>query len=356
MDHRFDNFVSRANEIHNSKYDYSKFRYVSAKTSGIIICPIHGEFTQKPDHHTRKNAIGCPKCVNLRKKEVSARNVAEGKLKGAGITPKEEYLSRLLEKHGDKFTYNLDSYEGISNGTVTLSCKDHGEEIHSPISLLSSSHGCASCAALIRKASKTKSYDNLLEDVVKVHGIKYTLPESNRSIYLNRKSIVEVECPVHGIFKKKAQKLLAGQGCFLCRIDSLVKSGQLPGGYTKDKFLKDRSLAEKNAILYYLKINSHCYKVGITTTSIKHRINSLKSISKNYIQQVEIIQSLLCTLENAFELEQYLLDLYSEHRLYRRWSTELFNHDVLSDTLLSDLAKEMHIPTNTLPETLTGLL
>ncbi len=54
-------FIDKSNKIHDNKYNYSKFEYVNAKTPSLIICPIkdHGEFVQKPDHHTRKNALGC---------------------------------------------------------------------------------------------------------------------------------------------------------------------------------------------------------------------------------------------------------------------------------------------------------
>lgn len=53
-------FIEESNEIHNKKYDYSKFKYKNAKTKGLIICPIHGEFSQCPNDHL--NGKGCPKC------------------------------------------------------------------------------------------------------------------------------------------------------------------------------------------------------------------------------------------------------------------------------------------------------
>lgn len=45
---------------HNNKYDYSKVNYVNMNTPIIIICPIHGEFQQKPKDHIRY--AGCPRC------------------------------------------------------------------------------------------------------------------------------------------------------------------------------------------------------------------------------------------------------------------------------------------------------
>ena len=55
-------FIKRANRIHNKKYDYSIFKYINAKTKGIIICPNHGKFKQEAWGHMSGN--GCSKCSN----------------------------------------------------------------------------------------------------------------------------------------------------------------------------------------------------------------------------------------------------------------------------------------------------
>lgn len=44
-------FISKARVIHGDKYDYSKVEYVDCRTPVCIICPIHGEFWQKPMSH-----------------------------------------------------------------------------------------------------------------------------------------------------------------------------------------------------------------------------------------------------------------------------------------------------------------
>lgn len=56
-----DSFVKRASTVHNNFYDYSKFKYISNDDIGIIICPIHGEFPQKPVNHINRKQ-GCPDC------------------------------------------------------------------------------------------------------------------------------------------------------------------------------------------------------------------------------------------------------------------------------------------------------
>ena len=51
-------FIAKAKKIHNNKYDYSKTKYINTRTPVTIICPIHGEFQQKPNNHLQNQ--GCP--------------------------------------------------------------------------------------------------------------------------------------------------------------------------------------------------------------------------------------------------------------------------------------------------------
>lgn len=53
-------WIERAKRVHGDKYDYSKVEYVNNTTPITIVCPIHGEFKQKPDTHTQ--GAGCPVC------------------------------------------------------------------------------------------------------------------------------------------------------------------------------------------------------------------------------------------------------------------------------------------------------
>ena len=53
-------FISKANKVHNNKYDYSKVVYVNSQTKVIIVCPTHGEFEQKANNHL--NGRECFQC------------------------------------------------------------------------------------------------------------------------------------------------------------------------------------------------------------------------------------------------------------------------------------------------------
>ena len=53
-------FIKEAKLIHGDKYDYSLTNYVNNKTKIKVICPIHGVFEQRPDSHLKN--FGCSKC------------------------------------------------------------------------------------------------------------------------------------------------------------------------------------------------------------------------------------------------------------------------------------------------------
>ena len=61
-------FIKKSEEIHKNEYDYSKFIYVNAHTKGIIICKRHGMFLQTPYQHM--NGQGCPKCKSSKLEEI----------------------------------------------------------------------------------------------------------------------------------------------------------------------------------------------------------------------------------------------------------------------------------------------
>ena len=62
-------FIEKANKIHNNKYDYSIINYINNKTEIEIICTEHGIFKQRPDAHIGQNQ-GCHniRCHFCRKK------------------------------------------------------------------------------------------------------------------------------------------------------------------------------------------------------------------------------------------------------------------------------------------------
>lgn len=63
LQHSTNQFIDKANEIHNFRYDYSMAEYKGNAAKVEIICDKHGSFWQIPTNHIDKNA-GCPRCKN----------------------------------------------------------------------------------------------------------------------------------------------------------------------------------------------------------------------------------------------------------------------------------------------------
>ena len=56
-----EDFITKSNEIHNNKYDYSKSIYTGSLNNVTITCPHHGDFEQLALNHMTKGR-GCRRC------------------------------------------------------------------------------------------------------------------------------------------------------------------------------------------------------------------------------------------------------------------------------------------------------
>lgn len=105
-------FIAKAKAVHGDRYDYSKVEYVNASTKVCIICKKHGEFWQRPSHHT--DGRGCSKCAsdanaaNLRiwTKE-KCREVASNytEMKAFRTKSKDAYNAALKHKWLKEYTW-----------------------------------------------------------------------------------------------------------------------------------------------------------------------------------------------------------------------------------------------------------
>ena len=104
-----ENFIQKANVIHDDKYSYEKTEYSGALTKVIITCPIHGDFEQTSSNHL--NGSGCPSCKNE-------------SLSGGYTNNKEEYKEQPAILYHIRFTVKEtdESFEKI--GITVNSVKD----------------------------------------------------------------------------------------------------------------------------------------------------------------------------------------------------------------------------------------
>ena len=117
-------FIVKANEVHDSKYDYSLTKYINNSIKIKIICPEHGIFEQIPNNHISKKQ-GCPKCLNI-------------------INDTQSFIKKAKEIHGDKYDYSNVIYTSQFN-IIKVICPTHGLTFQTPNYHLRG-YGCKKCS------------------------------------------------------------------------------------------------------------------------------------------------------------------------------------------------------------------
>ena len=152
-----DYFIEKSKKIHGDKFSYDKVNYINSNTKVIISCNIHGDFFVTPNNHL--SGADCIKCMGNYKSN------------------KEEFISKSVDIHGDKFLYDKVEYESCIT-KVIITCKLHGDFKQSPTRHLSGD-GCPKCAG-VYKSNK----EDFIVKSVNIHGDKYRYDQVN---YINNK-------------------------------------------------------------------------------------------------------------------------------------------------------------------------
>ena len=146
-------FEEKARIIHGNKYDYSKVNYINNHTEVCIICPIHGEFWQKPMKHLCGR--GCVKC-------------SESKLETMVRVMLEEHDIEYIQEC-DHHTFKwlkrqrLDFY--LPKYNVAIECQ--GEQHYFPVAF-----GCLSESSVKERFKNILKYDKRKKEECKKNNIK----------------------------------------------------------------------------------------------------------------------------------------------------------------------------------------
>ena len=194
----FEEFIKRANNIHNYKYDYSKVKYVNNDTNVIIICHSHDipfEFKQKPTKHLQGQ--GCPICNN--------------RLMNTKI-----FIEKANKIHGvGKYDYSKVNYVN-AHAKITIICPKHGEFFQAPNNHLMGEN-CPECGNEIKCEKLKLTLDEFIEKSSKIHGVgRYDYSKVN---YINNSTKICIICHNHNIpfeFIQIPNAHLMGNGCPKC--------------------------------------------------------------------------------------------------------------------------------------------
>lgn len=204
-------FIQKANKVHNNFFRYNKTKYVNARTKVIVTCPMHGDFEIKPNNHLQGQ--GCAKCyrekieheitLQLQKGKSTKRLDSHKITKYINQTYGNLYSTEFVEYTNNKTPIKLYCHETDFNG------KEHGLFTISPSHLLDG-EGCPKCGK-----NKTLTNEEFKAKANFVHGNKYGY---NNTEYRTTHGLVSITCPIHGEFMQSPANHLRGQGCPKCGI------------------------------------------------------------------------------------------------------------------------------------------
>jgi hypothetical protein len=234
-------FIEKAKEIHNNKYDYQKVHYIDNKTNVTIICKEHGEFQQIPHNHL--NGSGCIECGRINSKDKQT------------IT-KQEFIEKAKEIHGDNYDYSKINYINHKTNIIII-CKEHGEFQQIPSNHLNG-NDCPKCA--INK--RTSTTEEFIEKAKEIHGDKYNYQKVH---YINHKTNIIIICKEHGEFQQTPNSHLNGSGCLECGI---IRRANIKTSTTEKFIEKAKNIHGDN--YDYQKVDYINSKTNVTIICIKH--------------------------------------------------------------------------------------
>ena len=193
-------FIKRANESHQIKYDYSLIpEKIVSKDKAKIICSEHGVFECRVDMFLR--CYNCYKCsCNLRTKST------------------EQFIQEAQKIHDLKYDYSKVKYIN-STEKVKIICSEHGEFEQTPNLHLRGS-GCPICGRIQLSNTQAWTQEQFIQEAQKIHGSKYNYSKVK---YINMNTLVKIICSEHGKFEILPQVHLKGSGCPYCSGHKLNK-------------------------------------------------------------------------------------------------------------------------------------
>lgn len=225
-------FIEKAEKIHNNYYDYSKVEYINNHTKVCIICPKHGEFWQKPQYHI--DGSKCFECSKNNSKVIRTKKI-------------EKFIEECNTKHHGKYDYSKVEY--INNYTkICIICPKHGEFWQKPLNHLNG-QGCPFCGG-----TKKMTQEEFILKAKEIHGDKY---DYSKSCYKNYEEKICIICEEkdefgdkHGEFWQTPHHHLDGFGCKKCtknfmNLDMFIKKSNYIHSnrydYSKSEYINSKT-------------------------------------------------------------------------------------------------------------------
>lgn len=263
----------------NNKFIYEDSKPCKVIDHMLIVCPIHGEFTQELRVHLRSE-YGCPKCA----------------YEGSSLKQKqstEDFIEKAKQKHGSRYDYSKTNYTGDKKKVIII-CKIHGEFTQDPYTHIDNRGpcGCPKCGEDSMKKKQTR----LISDLETTFVVNNKNVTADFSTYVNSKTKVSAVCIEHGAFKQTLAILKDSYGCPKCA--SLFRGW-------------NRSIYEGIPVrLYCLHLHTGTFKIGITKTDIKTRYGIQEALN---IKEV-LFERVFEEGTDAWEIEKKVLTALKSHK------------------------------------------
>ncbi len=133
------------------------------------------------------------------------------------LTPFDEWLSRVRQKHGSKFEYDRSSYLGIKK-KISIKCPEHGW--FEQLARDHLSKGCAKCRGLSSFSRRVVTADSFAKELSEIRS-DFVIKELG---YVNASTKVNLRCSVHGPFQLRPDAARRGDKCPRCRVEEQYDS------------------------------------------------------------------------------------------------------------------------------------
>lgn len=184
-------FIRRVKEKFGDKFTFEKTAYTTKNTGVVVTCGVHGDISVNPDRFIRFSS-GCSRCTG-------------------SVVTEADFIARSREVFGDVYDYSKIRYKNTST-KVEVVCRKHGPFFTVPYSHYANKAGCMKCFW----DRKLLTLDEFIAKAKAAHGERY---DYSMTVYRSGSSLVEIGCPIHGIFLQKPRVHADGAGCTQCFLD-----------------------------------------------------------------------------------------------------------------------------------------
>lgn len=169
--------------------------YITMHEDILIRCKIcNKNFLEAPNNHIKRYT--CPHCIGI-----------YNKIYGSKLDYFKEKVKLI---HGVRYKYDFKTFKSFSD-PLKIICNIHGEFYQTPTNHLRGNN-CPECAYITRLQATRMSNEDFLKRANRLHNSFFIY----KNKYINSNTVLEIKCPIHGLFYQKAKDHLSGKGCRQC--------------------------------------------------------------------------------------------------------------------------------------------